>query len=81
MTTTTPDDVLYVLKVIMKRLLSLGSISAAKHTLEVLREAMDHKYLGLMKKRIDESIGNLNTSRPDRSERGSRLSLIVRNGD
>ncbi|KAM6500763.1 COG4 transport domain containing protein [Amanita muscaria] len=75
--TTTPDDVFYVLKVILKRLLPMGSLTATQQTLEGLRDVMDHKYLGLLKKKLDDTAGNLNTYRPDRPERESRISLIA----
>ncbi|KAF8327057.1 COG4 transport protein-domain-containing protein [Amanita rubescens] len=74
-TTTIPDDVFYVLKVVIKRLLSMGSISRTRQTLEGLREAMDHNYVGVFRKRLDESVGH--TSRMDKTEREGRVSLTI----
>lgn len=53
----------------------MGSISRTRQTLEGLREAMDHNYVGIFRKRLDESVGH--TSRIDKTERESRVSLTV----
>lgn len=76
-TTTIPDDVFYVLKVVIKRLLSMGSVSGTRQTLEGLREAMDLNYVGVFRKRLDESVGHITTSRIDKTERESRVPLTV----
>ncbi|KAK2460519.1 hypothetical protein APHAL10511_006989 [Amanita phalloides] len=75
--TTIPDDVFYVLKVVMKRLLSMGTVSGTRKTLEGLRETMDREYVGVFRKRLDESIGHLAVSRTDKNDRESRFSLLV----
>jgi len=43
--------------------------------LEGLREAMDHNYVGVFRKRLDESVGHM--SRIDKTEREDRVSLTV----
>ncbi|KAF8633700.1 hypothetical protein AX17_004358 [Amanita inopinata Kibby_2008] len=76
-TTTTPDDVFYVLKVIITRLLSMGSVVAAEQTLERLRDTMERQYLGTLKKKLDDIFANVTTSRTDKIERENRFSYIV----
>jgi hypothetical protein len=53
----------------------MGSISRTRQTLEGLREAMDQNYVGVFRKRLDESVGHM--SRMDKTEREGRVSLTV----
>ena len=55
----------------------MGSVSGTRQTLEGLREVMDHNYVGVFKKRLDESVGHITTSRIDKTERESRVPLTV----
>ncbi|KAF8163025.1 COG4 transport protein-domain-containing protein [Crassisporium funariophilum] len=80
-TTTTPDDVFYILKSITTRLLTTGSLSGVKQTLEQLREALDRDYIGIIKKKLDDVYKNTGTgvsaTRPDKVERENRLTFII----
>ncbi len=53
----------------------MGSVSRTRQMLEGLREAMDHNYVGVFRKRLDESVGHM--SRIDKTEREGRVSLTV----
>ncbi|KAJ7632374.1 COG4 transport protein-domain-containing protein [Roridomyces roridus] len=53
-TTTTPDDVFYILKIVLSRLLSTGSLKTLEKTLEQLREVMDRDYVAVIKRKLDD---------------------------
>lgn len=79
--TTTPDDVFYILKIVLTRLLSTGSMNALKRTAELLRDVMDRDYNCVIKKNLDDvyrNAGNTGTAaRVDKAERENRLAFLV----
>ncbi|KAF8919450.1 COG4 transport protein-domain-containing protein [Mucidula mucida] len=78
--TTTPDDVFYVLKVVLLRLLSTGSAMAVDRTLQQLREVMERDYVGVIKKKLDDVYrvaGAGGTGKGDKVERENRLAFIT----
>jgi hypothetical protein len=81
-TTTTPDDVFYILKIVLARILSTGCISAVKRTIELLRDVMDRDYTGIIKKKLDDvyrSAGNAGVAtRGEKAERDNRNTFLVR---
>jgi hypothetical protein len=81
-TTTTPDDVFYILKLVISRLISTGSLTGLERTLEQLREVMERDYIGVIKKRLDDVYRPAGTSgtnvRGDKIERENRAAFIVR---
>ena len=77
--TTTPDDAFYILKAILNRLLSCGSLAAVQRTSELLRDVMDKEYIGVIKRKLDDvyrTAGPAGT-RGEKAERENRLSFIV----
>ena len=80
-TTTTPDDVFYILKIVLSRLLSTGSVETVRRTIELLRDIIERDYAGMIKKKLDDvyrTAGNIGTgSRGERGERESRSAFIV----
>jgi hypothetical protein len=79
-TTTTPDDVFYILKAVTTRLLTTGSVSAVEKTLQQLRDIIDRDYAGVIKRKSDDVYKNYSTPsnvRPDRVERENRVTFIV----
>ncbi|PFH45270.1 hypothetical protein AMATHDRAFT_71881, partial [Amanita thiersii Skay4041] len=79
-TTTTPDDVFYVFKVIINRLLSTGSVAGVSQSLERLREVIEQDYIGLFKKKLDDIHGTGSMAllaRTEKAERECRFSYIV----
>lgn len=80
--TTTPDDVFYILKSVISRMISTGSVLVVGQTLEQLREVVDKDYIGIIKKKLDDVYRNQNTpgsnARADKIERENRMSFTVR---
>ena len=77
--TTTPDDAFYILKAILNRLLSCGSLTAVQRTSELLRDVMDKEYIGVIKRKLDDvyrTAGPAGT-RGEKAERDNRLAFIV----
>ncbi|KAH9925281.1 COG4-domain-containing protein [Fomitopsis serialis] len=77
--TTTPDDVFYILKAILHRLLSCGSLAAVQRTSELLRDIVDKEYTGVIKRKLDDvyrTAGPAGT-RGEKAERENRLAFIV----
>lgn len=82
--TTTPDDVFYILKVVLSRLLSCGSAPVVQKTSEYLREVMDREYTGVIKRKLDDVYrtgGPVGAgSRGEKVERENRQAFIVSDG-
>ncbi|KAF9459574.1 COG4 transport protein-domain-containing protein [Collybia nuda] len=80
-TTTTPDDVFYILKAVISRLISTGSLNSLERMLEHLHEIMEHDYIGIIKKRLDDvyrTSGPSGTSvRADKVERENRNAFLI----
>ncbi|KAF7304762.1 Cog4 domain-containing protein [Mycena kentingensis (nom. inval.)] len=80
-TTTTPDDVFYILKVVVSRLLSTGSLSTVQLMFQQLREIMDKDYIAVIKKKLDDVYRTAGTTGPnargERAERENRAAFIT----
>ncbi|KIM48961.1 hypothetical protein M413DRAFT_59758 [Hebeloma cylindrosporum] len=80
-TTTTPDDVFYILKSIVTRLLTTGSLGGAERTLHHLRDVIDRDYIGVLKRKLDDvykpSGPPPSNVRPERVERDNRATFIT----
>jgi len=63
------------------RLLTTGSVSCVKRTIEQYRDIIDRDYIGVYKKKMDEVYKNPmsvnSTPRPDKVERENRVAFIV----
>ncbi|CCM06080.1 uncharacterized protein FIBRA_08327 [Fibroporia radiculosa] len=78
--TTTPDDVFYMLKVVLSRLLSCGSMAAVKTTAEQLREVLDKEYTSVIRRKMDDvyrTAGVGGGSRGEKVERENRQAFII----
>ncbi|KAK0441157.1 COG4 transport protein-domain-containing protein [Desarmillaria tabescens] len=78
--TTTPDDVFYILKIVLLRLISTGSYTAVERTLQQLREVMERDYSGVIKKKLDDvyrAAGTSGQSRGEKVEKENRLAFIT----
>ncbi|KII88790.1 hypothetical protein PLICRDRAFT_638384 [Plicaturopsis crispa FD-325 SS-3] len=83
-TTTAPDDVFYILKLVLSRLLSTGSPATVVRTVDVLREVMDRDYAGVVKKKLDDvyrNAGNVAPGIREKAERENRVSFIIHLND
>ncbi|KAG5645852.1 hypothetical protein DXG03_005194 [Asterophora parasitica] len=79
--TTTPDDVFYILKIVVSRLLSTGSTEGVQSTFDQLRDVMEQDYIGIIKKKLDDVYRNTGASGPalrgERAERDLRVAFIT----
>ncbi|KAF4614685.1 hypothetical protein D9613_002811 [Agrocybe pediades] len=80
-TTTTPDDVFYILKSVTTRLLTTGSLKAVERTIQQVQDVIDRDYIAVLKRRLDEVYKNqppaTSTMRSDRLERENRVTFIT----
>ncbi|KAL0947222.1 hypothetical protein HGRIS_013339 [Hohenbuehelia grisea] len=82
--TTTPDDVFYVLKLVLARLLSTGSIPTVERSIDQLRVVMESDYAGGIKKKLDDvyrSSTSGSAVRGERAETENRVSFITHLND
>jgi conserved oligomeric Golgi complex subunit 4 len=82
-TTTTPDDVFYILKLVATRILSTGSLICVEKTFEQVQDVLERDYIGKMKKKLDDAF-RASSSGPlakgDRADKDNRVALIVSGG-
>ncbi|KAH6918869.1 COG4 transport protein-domain-containing protein [Coprinopsis sp. MPI-PUGE-AT-0042] len=79
-TTTTPDDAFYILKAVMSRLLTTGSVTCVRLTMEQYKDIMDKDYIGVYRKKLDEVYRNPTGpggQRSDKVERENRVAFIT----
>lgn len=80
-TTTTPDDVFYILKVVLLRLSSTGSLNAVERMTEQLRDILEKDYAVVLKKKMDEVYRSAGTTgqlvRGEKADRENRLAFAV----
>ncbi|KAJ7191082.1 COG4 transport protein-domain-containing protein [Mycena pura] len=80
-TTTTPDDVFYILKLVLSRLLSTGSLTTVEKMFDQLRDIMDKDYVGVIKKKLDDVYRTSGSSGPnargEKAERENRVAFII----
>ncbi|KAG7092221.1 hypothetical protein E1B28_008588 [Marasmius oreades] len=77
--TTTPDDVFYVLKVVIARLYSTGSLTTVQRLMQKLREVLEEDYINVLKKKLQDVYRNapVGQSTNQKSERENRHAYIV----
>ncbi|KZT09882.1 COG4-domain-containing protein [Laetiporus sulphureus 93-53] len=79
--TTTPDDAFYILKVVLSRMLSCGSVRAVQQTSENLKDVMDHAYVAVIKKKLDDVYRTGGAagagSKGEKAERENRQAFII----
>ncbi|KIY51144.1 COG4-domain-containing protein [Fistulina hepatica ATCC 64428] len=81
--TTTPDDVFYILKVVLMRLISTGSLPTVDRMLGQLREIVERDYGGIVRRKLDDVYRNSNgiTERSalarEKVERENRTAFII----
>lgn len=80
-TTTTPDDVFYILKFVISRLLSTGSLSGVENVFERLRDVIERDYVLIIKKKLDDVYRATGSSgshvKAERMEKENRVTFIV----
>ncbi|KAI5124011.1 hypothetical protein M0805_003843 [Coniferiporia weirii] len=79
--TTVPDLVFYILKSVLTRLLSMGSVRAVKGIIERICDVMENEFMRGITHKLDSvyrNAGNIiNAGRGEKSEKEIRLSFIV----
>ncbi|KAF8448083.1 COG4 transport protein-domain-containing protein [Boletus edulis BED1] len=80
-TTTTPDDVFYILKTVYTRLLSTGSLDILERATDLLKDVLDHDFAGGIKKKLDDVYRVGTGVRTEKSEKESRTSFLVHLND
>lgn len=78
--TTTPDDVFYILKLALNRLLSTGSLANVDRVLQQLKEVMDQDYISVLKRKMEDvyrGSGSSGINRGEKAERENRIAFIV----
>ncbi|KAH0584194.1 hypothetical protein H2248_009749 [Termitomyces sp. 'cryptogamus'] len=76
--TTTPDDVFYILKIVISRLLSTGNVKGVEVTLDHLRNAMEQNYISVIRKKIDDVYRHASSSGPvSWGEKGDKENRVV----
>lgn len=79
-TTTAPDDVFYILKSVISRLLTTGSVACVTKMVEQLRDIVDRDYIAVYKRKLDDVYKNpaaISGPRADKGERESRVAFIT----
>ncbi|KAK7466940.1 Golgi transport complex subunit 4 [Stygiomarasmius scandens] len=79
-TTTTPDDVFYILKVVLLRLISTGSVATIDRMVDRLRELLEQDYSGVLKRKLDDvyrSTGNASQVSREKAERENRIAFSI----
>ncbi|TFK55321.1 COG4-domain-containing protein [Heliocybe sulcata] len=78
-TTTTPDDVFYIFKFVLQRLLSSGNAPTVRRVADLLRDVMDRDYAGVIKRKLDDvyRTGAGAGGRGERGEREARVAFII----
>ncbi|KAL0578446.1 Golgi transport complex subunit 4 [Marasmius crinis-equi] len=78
-TTTTPDDVFYVLKIVLARLYSTGSLATVQKMMERLRDVIEEDYINVLKRKMQDVYRNapVGQSSNQKSDRENRHAYII----
>ncbi|KZV88864.1 COG4-domain-containing protein [Exidia glandulosa HHB12029] len=81
-TTTLPDDVFYVLKLALVRLLTTGSLDTATRVTSTLREILQRDFVSVLKRKMDDLYRpGVAGARSEKGERDARTAFIVHLND
>ncbi|KAH8117158.1 COG4-domain-containing protein [Phellopilus nigrolimitatus] len=80
-TTTVPDLAFYILKSVLTRLINTGSLRAVEGSIKQICEIIEHDYIGVIKRKLDDVYRNAgsttNAGRSEKSEKENRLCFMV----
>ncbi|KAK1229053.1 Golgi transport complex subunit 4 [Marasmius sp. AFHP31] len=78
-TTTTPDDVFYVLKIVLTRLYSTGSLTTVQKMMDKLKIVLEEDYINVLKKKMQDVYRNapVGQASNQKSERENRHAYII----
>jgi hypothetical protein len=77
-TTTTPDDVFFILQNVLTRLISTASFETAKTAIEPIRNVMEKDYAAIIRRKLDDVYRGSAHGGGQRNEKNERESFIVR---
>ncbi|KAF8582204.1 COG4-domain-containing protein [Ramaria rubella] len=80
-TTTTPDDVFYILKTVIHRVISSSSLFAVERTTGQIKDVMSRDYASVIKKRLEDVYKNTNASttgvQRERADKENKTTFII----
>jgi len=77
-TTTTPDDVFFILQNVLTRLISTASFETVKMAVEPIRNVMEKDYAAIVRRKLDDVYRGSAHGGGQRNEKNERESFIVR---
>jgi len=77
-TTTTPDDVFFLLQNVLTRLISTASFETVKMAVEPTRNVMEKDYAAILRRKLDDVYRGSAHGGSQRNEKNERESFIVR---
>lgn len=77
-TTTTPDDVFFILQNVLTRLISTASFETVKMAIEPIRNVMEKDYAAIIRRKLDDVYRGSTHGGGQRNEKNERESFIVR---
>ncbi len=84
--TTTPDDVFYILKLVINRVLATGSLDCVKPMMESIRTILERDLAGVIRRKMDDIYSNAGAgggrtggtaAQRDKTDRENRQAFIV----
>ncbi|KAG6877994.1 hypothetical protein C0992_008804 [Termitomyces sp. T32_za158] len=79
--TTTPDDVFYILKIVISRLLSTGDVKGAEVIFDQLRSIMEQEYVGVIRRKLDDVYRHVGSSGAaswgEKGDKENRVAFIL----
>ncbi|EJD53432.1 COG4-domain-containing protein [Auricularia subglabra TFB-10046 SS5] len=81
-TTTLPDDVFYVLKLALVRLLTTGSAATVQRTAAALREILQRDFVAVLRRKMDDLYRpGVAGARSEKGERDARTAFVIHLND
>jgi len=78
---TAPDDIFYILKVILTRMISIGALNALKGSTADVKGTMEKDFAGVIRAKMDEVYAGRaggNLTKNEKAEKESRAVFMVR---
>jgi len=78
---TTPDDVFYILKAVLSRVASTGSVDCTQKTCRAVKEIIERDYAGVLKGKMDDVYSGKvpagNAAKGERADRENRTTFMI----
>ncbi|KAG8941785.1 hypothetical protein FRC04_004104 [Tulasnella sp. 424] len=85
--TTTPDDVFYILKLVISRLLTTGSVDCVERMAQVISGTLERDLAGVIRKKMEDiyspsaQMARGNAAQREKTERENRSAFIIQLND